>query len=100
MSQTTAARAFVWLIGALEGLLLARLIARLFAARPDNPVFQALLSVTDLLRAPLAALDSAQPRFGATLEYSTLVLLVVLPAVALVVWRVLERSGGVRTGYR
>lgn len=70
-------------LGAIEALLIARLLLRLLAARPDNPAFAALLAVTGVLRAPLAALDAAQPRFGATLEFSTLVLLVLLAAIML-----------------
>ena len=33
-------------------LLLARLVLRLFAARPDNPIFAALFAITTPLRAP------------------------------------------------
>ncbi|HWQ12405.1 MAG TPA: YggT family protein [Roseiflexaceae bacterium] len=91
---------FVYLIGVAEGLLLARLVLRLFAARPDNPAVQALLAATEVLRAPLVALDAAQPRFGAVLEFSTLALLVVLPTLALVAWRLLGSRGEVRTRYR
>lgn len=100
MVRTLKPQLFVYLAGAIEGLLLARLTARLFAARPDHPAFKALLAVTEPLRAPLAALDTGQPQFGATLEYSTLVMLVVLPALAVLVWRVLRKSSGVRAGYR
>lgn len=69
----------IWAVGALEGLLLARLVLRLFAARPDNPAVAALLALTEPLRAPLALLDAAQPQFGAVLELSTLALLVLFP---------------------
>ena len=61
-------------LGALEALLLARLVLRLFAARPDNSVFAGLLLLTAPLRAPLAALDAQQPAFGAVFELSTLAL--------------------------
>lgn len=67
------------LAGAVEALLLARLVLRLFAARPDNPFVAGLLGLTQPLVAPLAALDAAQPRFGAALELSTLALSALLP---------------------
>jgi YggT family protein len=66
-----------YILGGLTALLLARLVLRLFAARPDNPIFAALFAITTPLRA-LAALDAGQPRFGAVLEYSTLALIVFL----------------------
>ena len=78
-------------IGAIEGLLLARLVLRLFAARPDNPFIQAFLAVTEPLHAPLAFLDSGQPRYGVTLELSTLALVILL-ALAGVAVGVLRRS--------
>jgi hypothetical protein len=90
----------VYLIGAVEGLLVARLVLRLFAARPDNLVVRGVLAVTEPLRAPLAVLDAAQPRFGATLEFSTLLLVVALPALAVVAWRVLGSTGEVQARYR
>ena len=83
--------ALVWAIGIIEGLLLARLVLRLFAARPDNPVVAALMAATEPARLPLAMLDAAQPQFGAVLEISTLLLLVALPALAAVAWRVRGR---------
>jgi uncharacterized protein YggT (Ycf19 family) len=89
----------VYLIGVVEGLLLARLVLRLFAARPDNPAVQALMALTNPLRAPLIVLDAAQPRFGAVLELSTLVLVVLLPALTVLAWRLLRRKGGVRARY-
>jgi hypothetical protein len=100
MSQTLLARVLVYLLGAFEGLLVARLMVRLFAGRPDNPALGALLTITEPLQRWLATLDAAQPRFGATLEYSTLVMLVLLPALAVVIWRVLGTGRGVHTGYR
>ncbi|WP_129632411.1 YggT family protein [Candidatus Oscillochloris fontis] len=64
---------FLFLLGAIEGLLLARLVARLLAARPDSPAFNLLFNLTTPLVAPLELLDQYQPRFGAVLELSTLV---------------------------
>lgn len=76
-----------YLAGALEALLLARLVLRLFAARPDHPVVAAILALTAPLIAPFGMLDINQPRFGAVLEFSTLVLCVLLPAIWLIAIR-------------
>jgi hypothetical protein len=65
-------------IGGLEGLLLARLVLRLFAARPDNLFVRVFLDATTPLLAPLASLDAGQPHYGAVLEISTLALLALL----------------------
>ncbi len=66
----------VWyLLGGLWGLLAARLLLRLLAARPSNPAVELLYGITGPLVAPLAALDARQPHFGAVLELSTLALL-------------------------
>ena len=78
------------LLGATEALLLARLLLRLLAARPDNPFIAAFLRVTAPLIAPFAALDAGQPRYGSTLEFASLAvfLLLALVAVALgLLWR-------------
>jgi uncharacterized protein YggT (Ycf19 family) len=75
--------------GGAAMLLLARLVLRLLAARPDNPVFNALFALTT--PPPfLTFLDREQPRFGATLEFSTLAALLLLIIVGLVV----ARAGG------
>jgi uncharacterized protein YggT (Ycf19 family) len=84
-------RPITWLCGALWALLLARLVLRLFAARPDNAFVAALYAFTKPLMAPLAALDASQPRFGAVLELSTLALVVVLPAVLYLIGRLARR---------
>ena len=73
------------LIGAASALLFARLVLRLLAARPDNPVFNAVFAITAPL--PFEFLDREQPRFGATLEFSTLALLLILLAIGLIVAR-------------
>jgi hypothetical protein len=75
-----------YVLGGIIALLLARLVLRLVAARPDNPIFAALFAITTPPRI-LAALDAGQPRFGAVLEFSTLTLIVVLLAVALLLQR-------------
>lgn len=74
------------LVGVIEGLLLVRLVALLFAARPDNPALALLLTLTAPLIAPFAILDRVanQPQFGARLELATLAALLVVFAIALV----------------
>jgi hypothetical protein len=64
-------------LGGICAILLARLVLRLVAARPENPIIAILFAITTPPRA-LAALDAAQPRFGAVLEFSTLALIVLL----------------------
>ncbi len=88
------ARAIPPLVGMFEMLLLVRLIARLLAARPDNPAIQALYLLTDPLVLPLRALDAGQPRFGSILELSTLALLLLLPILGFSVWRLLMPRKG------
>lgn len=80
--------------GALEGLLLARLVARLLATRPDSPAFAALRWLTEPLVWPLRALDYDQPPFGAALEFSTLSMAIAVPALAYLAWVLL---GGAAT---
>lgn len=84
-----AALLLVWAAGAVEALLLARLVARLLAARPDSPAVRILYGITGPLITPLRALDYDQPPFGAALELSTLVLALILPLVAYVLWALL-----------
>ncbi len=62
------------IVGIVEGLLLVRLVGLLFAVRPDNPVYEALLAVTLPLVWPWIWLDrlAHQPMFGARLELATL----------------------------
>ncbi|MEI7644340.1 MAG: YggT family protein [Chloroflexales bacterium] len=88
--------ALVWVAGAAEALLLARLLARLLAARPDSPAFAALYCVTWPLIAPLAALDAAQRQFGAVLELSTLAAAVLMPVIVclLGIWLAPRSAGG------
>jgi len=81
-----------YILGGITALLLARLVLRLVAARPDNPIFAALLAITTPPRA-LAALDAGQPRFGAVLEFSTLALIVILLVAGLLlrrIWQILR----------
>jgi len=75
-----------YILGSITALLLARLVLRLVAARPDNPIFAALFAITTPPRA-LAALDAGQPRFGAVLEFSTLALIVILLVAGLLLRR-------------
>jgi hypothetical protein len=76
---------FGYIIGGVEGLLLARVVLRLFAARPDNLFVRVFLDLTTPLLAPLKFLDLGQPRYGATLELSTLALILLLALVAVAV---------------
>jgi hypothetical protein len=87
--------ALAWAAGAAEALLLARLLARLLAARPDSPSFAALYLLTWPLVAPLAGLDRAQRQFGAVLEISTLVAAALLPVIAclLGIWLATRSAG-------
>lgn len=82
---------FAAFIGVIEALLLARLVARLLAARPDNPTVLLLYTLTEPLVAPLRMFNYDQPPFGAALEFSTLVLLSLLPLVGYVLWVWLQR---------
>jgi len=81
-----------YILGSITALLLARLVLRLVAARPDNPIFAALFAITTPPRA-LAALDAGQPRFGAVLEFSTLALIAILLVAGLLlrrIWQILR----------
>lgn len=78
--------------GALGGLLTARLVLKVLAARPDNPAVMWLYTVTGPLITPLTVLDRAQPRFGAVLELSTLVTLIILLSLTALVWVWLGRK--------
>lgn len=89
-----AASAVVWLAGLIEALLIARLVARLLAARPSNPAFTQLYGVTDPFVTWLAFLNYDQPPFGAVLEFSTLALAGCVPLVAYVAWVLLTRGEG------
>lgn len=81
-----------WVVGAVGALLLARLLARLLAGRAENPVLHLLYKASDPLVAPLALLNAGQPHFGAVLEVSTLVALVLLLVIGYGAWR-LSRLG-------
>ena len=82
-----------YVLGGFTAMLLARLVLRLFAARPDNPIFAALFAIT-MPPHVLAALDAGQPRFGAVLEFSTLTLIVLLLVAGLLLRRLWP--GGLR----
>ncbi len=72
------------LFGLLEGLLLLRLVALLFAGRPDNLWLSFVLVLTAPLTVPFHVLDqwAGQPRFGARLELATVVAMLLLALVA------------------
>lgn len=88
------ALAVAWLAGAVEALLIARLVARLLAARPDNPGVALLYQLTAPLVAPLAIIDAGQPPFGASLERATLVLIILIPLGAYLLWAWLRKGDG------
>jgi uncharacterized protein YggT (Ycf19 family) len=75
------------LIGAIAGLLLARLVALLFAARPDNSAVTILLAISAPLVAPFGWLDrlAGQPQWGARLELATLAALAALLIITFIV---------------
>jgi hypothetical protein len=77
-----------YILGGAIALLLARILLKLFAARPENPVIEALFALTAPPPA-LVILDAGQPRFGAVLEFSTLALVVLLLGAGLLlrVWQ-------------
>jgi uncharacterized protein YggT (Ycf19 family) len=83
--------AVLWFAGALEALLMARFLARLLAARPDNPTIMLLYALTGPLVAPLRALDYDQPPFGAVFEFSTLITAIFVPVLAGAIWLWLTR---------
>lgn len=75
-------------IGVLEGALLVRLVASLLAARPDNRAIELVLALTTPLIGPFRALDqiTGQPQFGARLELSSISAMLLLSAIAVVIW--------------
>ena len=85
-------RAGLWIIGCIEALFVVRLLARLLAARPDNPMINALYTITQPLIWPFIFLDTEQPRFGVVLELSTLVLTIVMPILGYTIWLIGHRS--------
>ena len=96
-------RTITWLLGlfgAAAALLAARLVLRLFAARPDNPAFAVLFALTAPLAAPFAALDIRQPRFGATLEFSTVAALLILIALIALLRGLRYRKQAVNRSFR
>ncbi len=81
------------LIGLCEALLTMRLLARLLAARPDNPAIQALYHWSDPLVWPFKwiGIDDQQPQFGAVLEFSTLMLAILVLVCGYFAWLLLSR---------
>lgn len=80
-----------YLLGAIEALLLVRLLLRLLAARPDNVAVAALFTISAVLIQPFSFLDVGQPHFGAVLEFSTLAASL-FGFVVLVVWVMLHKK--------
>jgi|GEM_PF-6328871 len=82
-------------VGLLEGVLSLRLVALLFAARPDNLWTRLLLTLTEPLIIPFRILDwlAEQPQFGARLELATLAAMsTILITAASVQWLKLRRK--------
>ncbi len=79
--------------GIVETALIGRWLARLLAARPGNPMISFLYATTEWMIAPLWFLDAQQPRFGATLEFASLTLILVIPALGCTIWRFVEHHG-------
>ncbi len=79
-------RWLAWATGMIEALLVVRLLARLLAARPDNPAIQLLYRISTPLIQPLDFLDATQPDYGAVLELSTLVLVMAIPLLSYAIW--------------
>lgn len=77
------------IVGLVEALLLIRLIAQLFAVRPDQEALQFVLKLTAPLIMPLSLFDQGQPLFGARLEFSTLALCLFIP----ILWVAIARAG-------
>lgn len=75
------------LLGGVLALLVARLLLRLMAARPDNLGVASLYRLTQPLVQPLQFLDTGQPRFGASLELSTLTLVLALLVLGYLAWQ-------------
>ncbi len=80
-------------VGAVEGILLARLIALLFAAREDNPIVYILLLLSAPLIWPWRWIDRwvGQPLLGARLELATLAAMLVVALIA-GVWSIVNRQ--------
>jgi hypothetical protein len=77
------------LFGLVESVLLLRLVALLFAARPDNPWIILIITITTPFSAPFRFLDqwAGQPRFGARLELATLAAMLLVLGIA-VMWQI------------
>jgi hypothetical protein len=83
-------------VGAVEGLLLARLVVLLFAARSDNLVVQVLVRLTAPLVWPWHWLDRwvGQPSEGARLELATLAAIILIALMA-ALWSIYRSRRGI-----
>lgn len=91
-SRLLVAVLVAWSAGGLEGLLIARLVARALAARPDSPAFTVLYSMTEPFVTPLAALNIDLPPHGAAVEPATLVTAMLVPLIAVTAWLMLTHD--------
>ena len=62
----------------IVALLLARLVALLFAADPSQPFVQFVVWITQPLLLPVAWIDAHQPTIGVRFERGTLILAVLI----------------------
>lgn len=76
MNVRVAKQTTIVVLALMCALLTVRLIALLFAARPDNSALLLMLNISDVLVWPLAWIDATQPQFGARFERGTLLMVV------------------------
>lgn len=76
MNVRVAKQTTIVVLALVCALLTVRLIALLFAARPDNSALLLMLNISDVLVWPLAWIDATQPQFGARFERGTLLMVV------------------------
>ncbi len=76
MNVRVAKQTTIVVLALVCALLTVRVIALLFAARPDNSALLLMLNISDVLVWPLAWIDATQPQFGARFERGTLLMVV------------------------
>ncbi len=82
--NTFKAMQLIWLgLGVLEVLIGLRVIFKLIAVNPDNPLARFLYGLTDLFLFPFAGLAATPSSGGSVLEISSLIAMVVY---ALLAW--------------
>lgn len=82
--NTFKAMQLIWLgLGVLEVLIGLRVIFKLIAVNPDNPLARFLYGLTDLFLFPFAGLAATPSSGGSVLEISSLIAMVIY---ALLAW--------------